>query len=226
MPCNQGTPSEEDLMDHLSMPLSHFSSSPAPVDAMTAFQNPPFPSPHIAAHSMSALATLRTSRMFNEFIHPSMLELNKLNISSTPTYIHRYHAAPDVVMEENVLVAGPSNVSQAGVEEDASMSSREVDLAATTGGMSEEGGSRLASASKMVKGEGEQPVMLLIPRLIRSPASQTEVSEVDPAESSAMAIDGGDDGLDQCQLQPGNVWKTIIWWTFIISSYIFLLLMQ
>lgn len=148
--------------------------------------------------------------MFNEFIHPSMLELNKLNISSSPTYVHRYHAAPDVVMEEDFPVAGPSNVSQAGVEEDASMDSRVVDLEATTGGMSEEGGSGLASGSQMVKGEGERPVMLLIPRIIRSPGSQTEVSEADPAESSAMAIDGGDDGLDERQLQPGKVWKTII----------------
>ena len=104
--------------------------------------------------------------MFNEFIHPSMLKLTKLNISSTPTYVHWYHVAPDVVIEEDFLVAGPSNVSQAGVEEDASMSSREVDQEAITGGMLEEGGSGLAGASQMVKGEGEQPVMLLISRLI------------------------------------------------------------
>lgn len=140
--------------------------------------------------------------MFNEFIHPSMLELDKLNISSTPSYVHRYHAPPDIVMEEDFPVVGPSNVGQAGVEEDEFMSSTVVDLEAMTGGMSEKGGSGLAGASQMVKGEGEQPGML-IPRIIRSPASQPEVSEADPGKSSAMATDGDDDGLDKRQLQIG-----------------------
>ena len=49
-----------------------------------------------------------------------------------------------------------------------------------------------------------------MPRIIRSPASQTEVSEVDGGESSAMAVDEGDEELDERLLQPGLLWKTMI----------------
>jgi hypothetical protein len=147
--------------------------------------------------------------MFNEFIHPSMLEMNKLNISSSPSYEHRYHVTPDIVMAENFLVSGPSHIVQPGVEEDKLMRARVVNLEAVTRGMSENGGSGLARASQMVKEDDNRPRML-IPRRIRSPASQTEVSEADPGESSAMAIDGGVDGSDERQLQPGRLGNPII----------------
>jgi hypothetical protein len=208
-PCDRGTPSGEDPMYRLSMPPSHFSSSPAPLDSMTDFPNPPFPSPRFPFHSLSELATPRTSRMFNECIHPSMLEMNKLNISSSPTYEHRYHVTPDIVMAENFLVSGPSDVVQPGVEEEKLMRKRVFNLEAATGGMSENGGSGLAQASQMVKKDNNRPGMG-IPRRIQSPASQTEVSEAEPGESSAMAIDGGYDGSDEPQLQPGRLWNPII----------------
>src|SRR6202790_2863115 len=99
-PCDRGTPSGEDPMYRLSMPPSHFSSSPAPLDSMTDFPNPPFPSPRFPSHSMSELATPRTSRMFNEFIHPSMLEMKKLNISSSQTFEHGDQVPPTIVMAE------------------------------------------------------------------------------------------------------------------------------
>ena len=146
--------------------------------------------------------------MFNECIHPSMLKLNKLNISLTPTYVHRYHAAPDIVMEEEFPIAGPSHGTLASGEEDVT-SSRGINKMAVIGVMSQKVGSSPAGASGMVKGEDQGPRMLM-PRVIRSPASQMEASEVDPGESSAMAIDGAEDGGDEVQRQRGGFWNTMI----------------
>ena len=206
-PSDRGTPSGEDAMNRLSMPPSHFSLSPQPSTSATHIPIPPCPSPCFPKDPLLALATPRISRMFNECIHPSMLELNKLNISSMPTYVHRYHAAPNVVMEEEFPIAGPSHGTLAGGEEDVT-SSQGVDEMAVVGVMSQKVGSSPAGASGMVKGEDQGPRMLM-PRVIQLPASQMEASEVDPGESSAMAIDGAKDGSNEVQRRRG-FWNTMI----------------
>lgn len=169
-PSDRGTPSD-DGMNRLSMPPSRFSFSPAPSNSPTHFPMPPMPSPHPANHSMSPMATPRTARMFSEFIHPSMLDLNQLQISSSPRYLQRSHAAPDVAMEEEVPIAGPSHVVQA------------------EGGIGEGGVSELVNEVR-----DERPRMVM-PLMMASPASQTEVDEVEMGESSAMAVDRPQEGV-------------------------------
>ena len=133
-----------------------------------------------------------------------MLKLNKLNISSSPSYVHQVHLAPDIVMEDDVPVAGPSCGTFASVQD--VMSSGVVNQMAAVGVMSEKVGSSMAGASRMVKEEDKQP-RIQMPKIIWSPASQTEASEVDWWESSAMAIDGAKDELDGDQ---GGFWNTMI----------------
>lgn len=91
--------------------------------------------------------------MFSDFIHPSMLELNKLNILSSPKFVHWYHAAHDLAMEEDLPVAGPSHVAQAGVEEGDPMSSWVVTQEAAKEDMLEKVGSGEAGASGLVQEE-------------------------------------------------------------------------
>ena len=113
MPSNQQTPFEDgDAMYHLSMPPSCFSSSPQPSNSMMHFPIPLLPLPHPPTHPVSPLPTLRMSRLFTKFIHPSMVELNKLNILMSPSCLHRYHTAPDIYMED-LPGAGPLHVAQA-----------------------------------------------------------------------------------------------------------------
>jgi hypothetical protein len=81
------------------------------------------------------------------------------------------HAVPKVAMEEDIHVAGPSHVMQAEV------------------------GSGEAGVSGLVKKlEDEQP-SLVMPFIIPSPATQTKVDEVEMGESSAMAIDRPEEGV-------------------------------
>lgn len=205
-PSDRGTPSEDDAMYRLSMPPSHFSVSPQPSNSATHVPIPPCPSPYFPMDPL-VLVTPKTSKMFDECIHPSMLELNKLNISSSPSYVHRVHLVPDIVMADDVPVAGPSCGTFAGVQD--VMSSGVVDRMGAVGVMSEKVGSSTAGASQMVKEEDKRP-RIPMPRIIRSPASQTEASEVDRGESSAMAIDGAEDELDGDQGEPGGFWNTMI----------------
>jgi hypothetical protein len=72
---------------------------------------------------------------------------------------------PDIAMEEDVLVAGPSHVVQADV------------------------GIGQVGASELVKEVQDEQPRMVMPLMMTSPASQTEVDEVEMGESSAMAVD-------------------------------------
>lgn len=85
-----------------------------------------------------------------------MLELTNLNILSSPSYVHWYHAAPNVVMEEDFPVAEPSHVGLAGAEEDEAISSWVAHLEAGSGAMSEMVGSGAAGALGLVKEEKDE----------------------------------------------------------------------
>ena len=78
------------------------------------------------------------------------------------------------------------------------------------GALSERGGTPQATGSPGVRQAMASRPRLLIPRTIRSPASQTEASEVDAGESSAMAVDGRSDQAQDRQLRDGLLWNTII----------------
>ena len=81
------------------------------------------------------------------------------------------HAVPKGAMEEDIPVAGPSHVMQA------------------------EAGSGEAGVSRLVKELDDEQPLLVMPFIIPSPAMQTKVDEVEMGESSAMAIDRREEGV-------------------------------
>jgi hypothetical protein len=198
-PSDRWTPFEEDTLTRLGMPPSRFSSAPPPGNATKELLiPPPFPSPN----PMSPLATPRTTRMFNEFIHPGMLQLNKLHISSSPRYVHGDHTGPDIPMEDLPMV-GPSDEAEAAVEGGGeTMSSWRFTLEAAPDVTSEKVESGEPGPSGLVQEEKDNlPGIPMSQRMMFSPASQTETDEVDAGESSAMSVDQPDKGLH---------WNTVV----------------
>jgi hypothetical protein len=163
-PSDRRTPSgDRGAMEHLSMPLSQFSSSPIPTNSNHLFPFPPCPSPDSADHFMSPFITPRSSRVFNDIIHPGMLELNKLRITPSPMSSNQYHRAGVFAMEEESPVAGPSCLAQASVQQNNERGSPVVALEAAMDAISEEVGS---GGSSLIKEEEDEQPRMVMPRIM------------------------------------------------------------
>jgi hypothetical protein len=149
--------------------------------------------------------------MFTEFVHPNMLQLNKLQISAGQSIVHPFQMSPDVPMEEDFQDPGPSPVATARVEGAHAVRSGEVAKVSIEGDMSEKVGSGEGGASGLgPKQKAVLPGMPIAAMRMLSPTSQTDMSYDDQDDPCAMALDNPTESLEKGQGQLDRIWETRI----------------
>jgi hypothetical protein len=149
--------------------------------------------------------------MFTEFVHPSMLQLNMLQISANESVAHGLQVAPDLPMEEDIPDAGPFPVATARDEEARAHGSGVVTKVSFEEDISEKVGSGEAGASGLGdKQKAMLPGMPISAMRMLSPTSQTDMNYDDPEDPCAMALDSPQEALQKGQGQLDRHWDTII----------------
>jgi hypothetical protein len=210
-PSDRRTPVDDQGVHRLSMPPSRFGSI-TPTCNSAPYIRPPVPSPNPEyVDSMSPFSTPRTNRMFTEFVHPSMLQLNMLQISANESVAHGLQVAPDLPMEEDIPDAGPFPVATARDEEARAHGSGVVTKVSFEEDISEKVGSGEAGASGLGdKQKAMLPGMPISAMRMLSPTSQTDMNYDDPEDPCAMALDSPQEALQKGQGQLDRHWDTII----------------
>jgi hypothetical protein len=167
-PSDRRTPSGDGgAMNRLSLPPFRYSTSPSPSNSTSVFPIPPFPTPEPTSHFISPLVTPRSANIFNEIIHPGILEPPNFNMTPSPIRSIRYHQGARVAAVEERAVAGPSNTIRASSEAyDGYNGSRGVALEAATDAMSEEVQSGDAGGFVLIKEEEDEQPKMTMPRIM------------------------------------------------------------